>query len=398
MPRTRPNHRGGKWKQVTQDVEAAAKKGLKPRIKHSTSEKPRDPRRGRSEEAFKKHRQKYTSPGGAFDNGQNYWLQQIETVTVASYPTHFLGGDKDGTRVVAVVREEFPGNPADLPAFSADDSKILLVSTRPPTTEESALSGVGGIAKWLEPKLCLRVRAAFKKLGPPPFEIGRFPDVISDYAQYELLRAWDRVQALQPVYPPVEMQRSSAPGLHLGIWERYTTRPIITGDSRQIQAPLHRRKELMDALHDLCGVIQRFVMPKLRSIVEWYYPGLEWMWEAMHQRILKHLGRELAQYPNFDFGGLITTVACKEGGSEKIHIDWFDNLNLHAWVLAIGDFQGASFCTPQLGGQTPCKPGSLLGARTRFLAHCCTPISGRRLVFTFFTDSCLFEKTMRKLH
>jgi hypothetical protein len=117
----------------------------------------------------------------------------------------------------------------------------------------------------------------------------------------------------------------------------------------------------------------------------------------MHARILKHLGRDLAKYPNFDFGGMITTLAVKEGGSENMHVNWFDNLNMFAWVTAIGDFEGGDFCSPQLGGRMPCKPGSLLGARTRFLAHCCTPVAGRRIVLTFFVDSCLFERTMRKL-
>ncbi|KAJ6613331.1 hypothetical protein B0H10DRAFT_1733051, partial [Mycena sp. CBHHK59/15] len=85
------------------------------------------------------------------------------------------------------------------------------------------------------------------------------------------------------------------------------------------------------------------------------------------------LGQQLQRYPNFDFRGVITTVAVKEGGSEKIHLDWFDKLNLLAWVTALGDYQGAHLCTPQLGGKMPCNPGALLGARTRFLAHCCSP-------------------------
>ncbi|KAJ6623607.1 hypothetical protein B0H10DRAFT_1716178, partial [Mycena sp. CBHHK59/15] len=76
--------------------------------------------------------------------------------------------------------------------------------------------------------------------------------------------------------------------------------------------------------------------------------------------------------PNFDFGGAITTVACKEGGSEKIHIDWFDSPNLFAFTTSVGDFVGANLCMPQLGGQMVSKPGSLIGARTRILAHCCS--------------------------
>ncbi|KAJ6583290.1 hypothetical protein B0H10DRAFT_1748541, partial [Mycena sp. CBHHK59/15] len=222
-----------------------------------------------------------------------------------------------------------------------------------------------------------------------PFDIGRFPDVFSNRAQWELIRAFDAVKALEPSYGAAEAQRSDSPALHLGIWERYTSRPIITGDSRQIKAPVHKRAKLVDALHYLCGVVKVYFLPKVRAIVEWYYPGQEWVWKAMHARILKYLGRDLAKYPNFDFGGVITTFAVKEGGSEKIHIDWFDNMNMFAWVTAVGDFVGANFCSPQLGGQMACKPGSLLGGRTRFLAHCCTPIAGRRIVFTFFVDSCL---------
>ncbi|KAJ6557778.1 hypothetical protein B0H19DRAFT_993576 [Mycena capillaripes] len=278
-----------------------------------------------------------------------------------SYPQEFTGFAKNAAMVVRIIGQKFPGNPADLPLFSNDNSKVVLVSSPPPTLEDKALSGVGGIATRLEVKLCTHVQAAFEKLAPPPFDVGRFPDVISNYAQYRLLQAWDHVQALQPAYGAAEAQRSSSPALHLGVWERYTKKPIITGYSRQIDAPRER-------------------------------------WQEMHQRILKHLGRQLAEYPNFDFGSVITTVACKEGGSEKIHLDWFDNLNLFAWVTAVGDFQGANFCTPQLGGQMVSKPGSVLGTRTRFLAHCCTPISGRRIVFTFFIDSCLFERTMCKLN
>ncbi|KAJ7263254.1 hypothetical protein B0H12DRAFT_298331 [Mycena haematopus] len=405
--RSRPNHRGGQLnrdlrEQVEQEAQRKAHSPFKQKIKPSvtdTSWKPRDPRRGRSDAALKEHKRKYTTPGGAYDNGQRYWLNQTEMVTKGdSYPRDFVGFAKDAAKVIRIVGEKFPGNQANLPIFSTDDSKVILVSGPPPTSEEEALCGVGGIGKWLERRLSPRVCSAFETVGPPPFDVGRFPNVISSRAQFRLLEAWDRVQALKPVYGLRESQRSSSPALHLGVWERYTKEPIVTGDSRQADAPCDRRQELVEALHDLCGVIKQFVIPRLRAILEWYYPGQEWIWEAMHRRILKHLGSELAEHPNFDFGGIITTVACKEGGSEKIHLDWFDNLNIFAWVTAIGDFEGANFCTPQLGGQMVSKPGSLLGARTRLLAHCCTPISGRRIVFTFFVDSCLFEKTMHELN
>jgi hypothetical protein len=243
------------------------------------------------------HKQKYMKPGGAFDNGQRYWNHNTRkfplehfycncntsSVTMtrgASYPTEFLGFTKNAANVLKVVQEKFPGNPSLLPLFSDDDRKVVLVSSPPPTPQEASLTGVGGIGKWLERKIHPRVRAAFEELGPPPFYVGRFPDVISNHAQYQLLQAWDHVMALQPVYGHGESKRSSSPALHLGVWQRYTKTPIITGDSRQIGAPCSTRKELVAALHDLCGIIKHLVMPKLRGIIEWYLPGHEWIWEA----------------------------------------------------------------------------------------------------------------------
>ncbi|KAJ7241227.1 hypothetical protein B0H12DRAFT_46633 [Mycena haematopus] len=232
--RSRPNHRGGQLnrdlrEQVEQEAQRKAHSPFKQKIKPSvtdTSWKPRDPRRGRSDAALKEHKRKYTTPGGAYDNGQRYWLNQTEMVTKGdSYPRDFVGFAKDAAK-----------------------------------------------SSWF------------------------------------------------------------------------------------LAHHLHQKRR--------CSVVLGG-------------SGNGW---------------------NVDFGGVITTVECKEGGSEKIHLDWFDNLNIFAWVTAIGDFEGANFCTPQLGGQMVSKPGSLLGARTQLLAHCCTPISGRRIVFTFFVDSCLFEKTMHELN
>ncbi|KAJ7881839.1 hypothetical protein B0H13DRAFT_2048858 [Mycena leptocephala] len=349
--RHRPNHRGGQKRreQAQQDVEAAAKR---PSNKGSSSDgnwKPRDPRRGRSEKAYKANLQKYLTPGGAFDNGQRYWARNTDTmIRGEEYPTDFLSGPQ-------IIGRKFPGAPADLPLFTEDNSKVVLVSGPPPTTEEEALS----------------------ENGTPPFDVGRFPNTIPPYVQRKLLAAWDRVQALQPRYGLGEQRRSASPALHLGVWERYADRPIITGDSRQINTPVAQRQELVEALHDLCGVIKQYVVPKVRSIVEWYYPGQEWLWDAMNKRIQRHLSKDLEKYPNFDFGGY--------SRPETIHVDWFDNLNQLAWVMAIGPFEGANFA------------GDLLGARTRFLGHCCAPFTGRRIAFTFFIDGCLFERTMSRL-
>ncbi|KAJ6609188.1 hypothetical protein B0H10DRAFT_2194014 [Mycena sp. CBHHK59/15] len=118
--------------------------------------------------------------------------------------------------------------------------------------------------------------------------------------------------------------------------------------------------------------------------------------ETVHEkRIRKYLSRDLEEYPNFDFLGLFTTIAVKEGSSERVHVDWGDNLHRYAFVFTAGDYIGGDFCVPQLGNRIAVPPGAVLAARTRLLAHCSTPAQGRRLVFTCFVDSMLFEQIFK---
>lgn len=79
----------------------------------------------------------------------------------------------------------------------------------------------------------------------------------------------------------------------------------------------------------------------------------------------------------------------KEGASEFIHIDFSDRLDYFCWVLAVGDWEGGEFCAPQLGVKFPIRPGQIFAVRARYLAHCSTPIKGRRIVFTFFAEGNL---------
>ncbi|KAJ7837323.1 hypothetical protein B0H13DRAFT_1651620, partial [Mycena leptocephala] len=288
------------------------------------------------------------------------------------FPADFLGFTKNSETVVNTIRDNYPGNPHTLPLFTTNDKKIVLISSPPPSPEDIA-------------------NMAFAEDGMPPFEVGRFPGVISPYVQKLLIEAFDRLKALDPEYGPPEPQRSMTPAQHFGIWEHYKSRPIITGDSRQIRAILADRPELVDVIHDLCGIIKKHFLPRLQEIVDWYFPGQRRTQDEIHKRIRKYLARDLEGYPNFDFLGLFTTVAVKEGTSENVHIDWGDNLHRFAYVFTAGDYSGGDFCTPQLGGRIAVPPGSVLAARTRLLAHCSTPAKGCRLVFTCFVDSMLFE-------
>jgi hypothetical protein len=109
------------------------------------------------------------------------------------------------------------------------------------------------------------------------------------------------------------------------------------------------------------------------------------------------LAAELSERPNLDFGGLFFTIAVKEGSSDRFHIDWNDNLQKYAIIFCAGDYEGGEFCVPQLGERIPLRPGSVIAVRTRLLAHCSAPLTGRRLVFTCFTDSTMLEHTLQGL-
>lgn len=87
-------------------------------------------------------------------------------------------------------------------------------------------------------------------------------------------------------------------------------------------------------------------------------------------------------------------MAVKEGSSEIVHIDWSDDVNTITWVWAVGDWTGAAFRAPQLGIEIDIRPGQLFGVMARTVAHLAAPqISGRRVVFTCFTDSLILNHT-----
>jgi hypothetical protein len=91
-------------------------------------------------------------------------------------------------------------------------------------------------------------------------------------------------------------------------------------------------------------------------------------------------------------GGPFFTIAAKESGSGVVHIDWNDDKALYAFVFAVGDWEGGEFCAPQLGIKIPVRPGQVIAVLARVLAHFSAPVTtGRRIVFTCFTDRLLFR-------
>jgi hypothetical protein len=96
-----------------------------------------------------------------------------------------------------------------------------------------------------------------------------------------------------------------------------------------------------------------------------------------------------------DFHGAFFTVAVREGVSEIIHIDFNDGKKTITWIFPVGYWEeGAEFVAPQLGVRVALKPGQMIGIMAGVIAHFTTPIkSGRRVIFTCFTDQLLWMHT-----
>ena len=101
----------------------------------------------------------------------------------------------------------------------------------------------------------------------------------------------------------------------------------------------------------------------------------------------------LSDRPGLDFKGLFFTLAVREGGSQRIHLDWTDHPWSYAWVILAGDaWEGGELCLPQLGRKIPTRPGQVIAFTGRTLAHfAAAHCGGRRLVFTGFTDSWIMN-------
>ncbi|KAJ7126520.1 hypothetical protein C8R43DRAFT_897615 [Mycena crocata] len=189
--------------------------------------------------------------------------------------------------------------------------------------------------------------------------------------------------------PAADTNRSTTPGYHFGVWGFFSLQPHVTAES--IQKP-----EAQDALDALLTEVKVSVVPFMERLMHQYAPEQERIQKRIHDRNLFLLAKEFVLRPALDFGGLFTTIAMKEGSSDIIHIDWNDNTRKYALIFVVGHFTGAEFCVPQLNMCFPVRQGMLLAVRTCILAHCATLVgTGRRVVFTCFTDSMLFEQVLK---
>lgn len=123
-----------------------------------------------------------------------------------------------------------------------------------------------------------------------------------------------------------------------------------------------------------------------------YSSSMVTVYSRVIARVETRLAAEKLKRPHVFMEGPFFTVAVKEVGSGLVHIDWNDHPGMYAFVFAVGDWEGGEFCIPQLGVKIPVRPGQILAVLARVLAHFSAPVTtGRRIVFTCFTDSLLLN-------
>ncbi|KJA16329.1 hypothetical protein HYPSUDRAFT_58275 [Hypholoma sublateritium FD-334 SS-4] len=219
--------------------------------------------------------------------------------------------------------------------------------------------------------------------GLPPNLVMRFDNVIKPRINDLVVKAWDEVLNAGLTFPKADPNRSATPALHLGAWSINQSKPIITAHSR---APA-QSKEAEIAIDKFLKIINKYVAPMVTTFFKNEFPVQYGRQQRAHEHVSHKLREEFTKRPELDFGGAFFTVAVKEGSSERIHIDFNDDIKNVAFVVPFGDFTGADLCLPQLNTRVPISAGQVVAFDAKLLAHCSSPIiSGRRIILTLFTD------------
>ncbi|KAJ7716675.1 hypothetical protein DFH07DRAFT_973849 [Mycena maculata] len=367
--------------------------------------RPRPSHRSRSSASAFSRKLTYMQPGGPYDNGRLRLAANIVEMDLpVSFPTVFATFGRDSQVVTEEIAKHWPTLPAALPLVSAGDDKSLLITCKKPTATQAALFGPGQVGKWLHyPKskesipLKDEELAALEVGGVPPYMAMHWVHVIPLPILKKLLVLFDALVAAGVEFPEADFRRSGTAALHLGVWSLYARQPRITADSHQTMiSNSTQRARVVAAIDALCMIVKVHIVPKLVELMDEYVPGQSRVQNRIHERVTRLLEEDFRQRPTMDFGPVFYTMAVKEGSSERIHVDWNDNIHKYALIFCAGDYTGGEFCVPQLNIRIPLRPGAVLAVRTRLLAHCATLVGqGRRLVFTCFTDSTLLEQTLR---
>jgi hypothetical protein len=200
------------------------------------------------------------------------------------FPNHFSGWMRDRRLVVQNAAEGGWLAPSELPDITTDDRLKLLINTNDPTPEQLKLFGPNQYPRWFENMRFSdpRQRVLLQSDCAPQWLVMRFPSVIPLGTQERLLLSWDRVVACGLRFPNPEVQRSSTPAVHLGVWNLYSQKPYITADSRQKMVPHCRtasakllaelkQKWVIAELDLFLGIIKSCVVPKLENLTAWHF-------------------------------------------------------------------------------------------------------------------------------
>ncbi|KAG2747933.1 hypothetical protein P692DRAFT_20875242 [Suillus brevipes Sb2] len=297
-------------------------------------------------------------------------MQKVEAVIkkglhihrIEKFPSDFISIKRCGKTVRNIVRKKFhaTSTPEQLETLPLEGKILLPLDHLPP----------GSIPDDI-----------------PPYLIMRFEHFITDEQQKGLRVRWDRLVASQPKHLlKADKNRSATDAFHFGTWEVTGACPRITGET-EAQSP-----EAITAIDDLMCYIKSYIAPKIASVFKDHAPA---QWEAIlraNARVQRELEHQYLSRPSLNMGGPFFTVAAKESGSGVVHIDWNDDRALYAFIFAVGDWEGGEFCVPQLGIKIPMRPGQVIAVLARVLAHFSAPVTtGRRIVFTCFTDHLLFR-------
>lgn len=163
--------------------------------------------------------------------------------TLDAYPGELVHVSKNRLHVEQLVEEQFPQGliASELKLYNPDHSFVIL----PPKDSEEA-----------------------QRPLHPPFLAARFEHMITEQGQKEIIKAWNGLKhvGFKHHAGTREGNRSSSPGLHLGVWEVQQAFPKVTRDTR-LQTP-----ETIEAIDRLFKVIGIYVVPKILALLKRYAP------------------------------------------------------------------------------------------------------------------------------
>lgn len=162
-------------------------------------------------------------------------------MALADYPDQFVHAPTNSKKVRALYRKRYPGE----------------------TPSGLELAPMRGRLKFYPP-----ASEYDKDSHHPPLLAMRFDQIWRKPAQEtQILDAWDALIAAGVKFPPPDKSRSSTPGLHFGIWQRFRDAPYISGDTR------NQNPEVIPKIDAFLGLIKEYIAPRLIDFLKDEFPN-----------------------------------------------------------------------------------------------------------------------------